>query len=124
MDAATFWLNAAWAAAAAAAAWGLALLDQLLDVGVDARQSRLVLAGQGVGLALRRGQAVARRLGLVLLLLEARLAGGQCAWAVCSRSIVEVTLPVAIDEYSERIPLVLTFDVKIWVAVFEVPEFV
>ncbi len=32
-----------------------------------------------------------------------------------------VTLPVAIAEYSERTPLVLTFDVNIWVTWLLVP---
>ena len=38
--------------------------------------------------------------------------------------MVDVTLPVAIDEYSERMPLVSTFDVKSWEAVFDVPALV
>ncbi len=46
-----------------------------------------------------------------------------CSWAcaVCRWSIVSVTLPVAIELYSERMPLVLTFEVNIWVTWFEVP---
>ena len=35
--------------------------------------------------------------------------------------MVEVTLPVAIDEYSDRMPLVFTLEVNSWVAVFDVP---
>ena len=38
--------------------------------------------------------------------------------------MVDVTLPVAIDEYSDRMPLVFTLEVNSWVAVFEVPELV
>ena len=42
-------------------------------------------------------------------------------WAVWSLSMVVVTLPVAIDEYSERMPLVLTLDENIWVTWLVVP---
>ena len=46
------------------------------------------------------------------------------AWAVWRWAMVEVTLPVAIEEYSERMPLVFTLEVNSWVAVFDVPELV
>ena len=42
-------------------------------------------------------------------------------WAVCRLSMVVVTLPVAMDEYSERMPLVLTLDENIWVTWLVVP---
>ena len=35
--------------------------------------------------------------------------------------MVVVTLPVAMDEYSERMPLVFTFDENIWVTWLVVP---
>ena len=38
--------------------------------------------------------------------------------------MVVVTLPVAIEEYSDRMPLVFTLEVNSWVAVFDVPELV
>src|ERR1035441_8774732 len=48
-------------------------------------------------------------------------AAWSCACAVWRWSTVVVTLPVAIAEYSERTPLVLTFDVNIWVTWLLVP---
>ena len=103
---------------------GLPLLDQLLDVGVDARQGRLVLAASA--LAWLCAEARLSRVAWACDFCCSRVAWLAANWAcaVCRRSIVEVTLPVAIDEYSDRMPLVLTFDVKIWVAVLDVPEFV
>ena len=44
-----------------------------------------------------------------------------CVCAECRLSMVVVTLPVAIDEYSERMPLVLGFDENIWVTWLEAP---
>ena len=38
--------------------------------------------------------------------------------------MVVVTLPVAIDEYSERMPLVLALDENIWVTWLVVPQLV
>src|SRR5664280_363141 len=96
---------------------GLLLLDQCLDVGVDAVESALVLAGQGGGLVLCAGQAVERG-GLLCLLL---FKGALRRLKLCLCRVVVVTLPVAIAEYSERTPLVLTFDVNIWVTWLLVP---
>ena len=42
-------------------------------------------------------------------------------WAVWRLSTVVVTLPVAMDEYSERMPLVLRLDENIWVTWLVVP---
>ena len=43
------------------------------------------------------------------------------AWAVCRLSMVVVTLPVAMDEYSDRMPVVLGSDENIWVTWLLVP---
>src|ERR1700676_5489984 len=42
-------------------------------------------------------------------------------WAVCRLSIVVVTLPVAMEEYSDRMPVVLGSDENIWVTWLLVP---
>ncbi len=46
-----------------------------------------------------------------------------CSWAcaVCRLSMVVVTLPVAIEEYSDRMPVVLGSDENIWVTWLLVP---
>ncbi len=44
-----------------------------------------------------------------------------CVCAVCSRSMVVVTSPVAMDEYSERMLLAFMLEVNNWVVVLLVP---
>ncbi len=40
---------------------------------------------------------------------------------MCSWSMVVVTSPVAMDEYSERMPLVFMLEVNSWVVLLPVP---
>ena len=119
-------MKAAWAAAfGCGGGCCLLLRDQRLDVGVDAVQCRLVLGGESGGLVLGGLEAVpASDWAWDFCCSSDDWVAASCVWAVCRWSMVDVTLPVAIDEYSERMPLVFTFDVKSWVAVFDVPELV
>ena len=99
----------------------LLLGHDALDVGVDAVERALVLGGQIRGLGLRRLQVVAGGGGGGLLLLERGLVACSWFWAVCRLSTVVVTLPVAMEEYSDRMPVVLGFDENIWVTWLLVP---
>ena len=100
---------------------GLLLGHQVLDVGVDAVQRCLSWWARAVAW-----------LGLAVRLFLVSVACDCCCWsafcvawswscAVWRLSMVVVTLPVAIDEYSERMPLVLTLDENIWVTWLVVP---
>ena len=59
--------------------------------------------------------------GRRLLLLEGVWVAWSWLWAVWRLSMVVVTLPVAMEEYSERMPLVFGFDENIWVTWLVVP---
>ena len=93
-----------------------------LDVGVDAVERALVLAGQ-VSRPGSRTPAGCRGWRWPRLCCCCSAAWVACSWvwAVCRLSMVVVTLPVAMDEYSYRMPVVLGSDENIWVTWLVVP---
>jgi len=92
-----------------------------LDLAVDAVQRALVLAVQLLGRLLGALQVVAGGVAAVSCCWRAAWVACNWVWAVCRLSMVVVTLPVAMDEYSDRMPEVLGSDENIWVTWLLVP---
>ena len=114
--------------AAVAAAWAAAACCGLLLLPTSCWMLAFTLSsvawswvGQRRGLVLRADQVVPGGGGLDCCCWSAVWVACSWAWAVCRWSMVVVTLPVAMEEYSERMPLVLGFDENIWVTWLVVP---